>query len=238
MEDATMGKCIIAAAGYGYPEMISYGPKDYLIAADGGLKQCLLRGIIPDVITGDFDSYGEVPDLQILGMDEKTKLMVHPVDKDDTDLYLAVLEGIRHGFCEFVIYGGQGGRPDHLYANIQTLYRLAKQNMTGYLYGDEYQMTVIRNAEMILSKDLFENRTEIQNVSVFSMNEKANGVTIQGAKFEVDHVALTNDVPLGVSNSYCNRDIRISVEEGSLLIMWQGKLSLDKIRVTAYDINK
>jgi len=54
---------------------------------------------------------------------------------------------------------------------------------------------------------------------VFSYGEKAEGVTILGAEYEVSNVILLDDFPLGVSNSFIGREVRVSVKEGRLLIV-------------------
>ena len=64
-----------------------------------------------DLAVGDFDSLGHVPKIE--------KTICHPVDKDDTDTALALAEGMKRGYRNFIIYGGLGGRLDHTVANLQ-----------------------------------------------------------------------------------------------------------------------
>lgn len=56
-------------------------------------------------------------------------------------------------------------------------------------------------------------------ISVFSMSEKAEGVSIQGLKYTLENGTLTNDYPLGVSNEFIGRTARIAVESGTLLVV-------------------
>ena len=56
-------------------------------------------------------------------------------------------------------------------------------------------------------------------INVFSLNEKAHGVTIRGLKYELDDVMLTNDMPLGISNEFIGVPSEISVTDGTLLII-------------------
>ena len=56
-------------------------------------------------------------------------------------------------------------------------------------------------------------------VNVFSLNEKAHGVSIRGLKYEMDQVTLTNAIPLGISNEFIGVQSEISVEDGTLLII-------------------
>jgi thiamine pyrophosphokinase len=60
-----------------------------VIAADGGARHCLKLGIKPQVVIGDFDSLtrDELATFEKSG----TKLIRYPVDKDETDLELALV---------------------------------------------------------------------------------------------------------------------------------------------------
>ena len=85
---------------------------DLIIAADGGYSTLTKLNIKPDLVVGDFDSLGSIP--------ENENVVKHPVKKDDTDTLLAVKIGLEKGYKTFIIYGAIGGRLDHTVATIQT----------------------------------------------------------------------------------------------------------------------
>ena len=88
------------------------GAEDYVIAADGGYTACRRAGVEPQLLLGDFDSLAEVPALPHV---ERV-----PVEKDDTDMMLAIKWGLERGETLFHLYGGMGGqRTDHTVANLQ-----------------------------------------------------------------------------------------------------------------------
>lgn len=177
-----------------------------VIAADGGLAHAKALGIRPDVILGDFDSLGYVPE----------NARVFPVEKDDTDSMLAVRMGLEKGCDRFVIYGGlDGTRVDHTVANFQTLQFLADRGIRGYLVGVTQIATVIQNETLEFPSD------SRGYVSVFCSGAEAAGVTIQGLQYEMTGGRLTPGFPLGVSNRFVGQPAVISVEKGSLLVIWQ-----------------
>ena len=100
------------------------GAEDYVIAADGGYTACRRAGVEPQLLLGDFDSLAEVPALPHV---ERV-----PVEKDDTDMMLAVKRGLERGETLFHLYGGMGGqRTDHTVANLQALLYLADHGADG-----------------------------------------------------------------------------------------------------------
>ena len=197
-----MKKCVIFCAAEFEGTAV---PADLVIAADGGLRHCEKLGLSPDVVLGDFDSLGFVPE----------GALVHPVQKDDTDAMLAVRLGLERGFREFVIYGGlDGPRLDHTVANFQTLQFLADYGAFGYLVGRTHTVTVLKNGALAFSP-------EAEGIiSVFCMGGDAEGVTIRGLQYELENGTLSAGFPLGVSNHFIGKCAEISVQEGSLLIIW------------------
>lgn len=180
-------------------------PGDYVIAADGGWNDCRDAGLVPDLLLGDFDSLAELP--------SGVAVERHPVEKDDTDMMLAIKRGLALGHKEFYLYGGMGGqRTDHTIANLQALLYLAGRGARGWLYGRGEVYTAICNSSI-----LFPAR-ERGILSVFCLGAAARGVTIRGAQYEVSDAALTADFPLGVSNHFVGKEVEISVCDGSLLI--------------------
>lgn len=196
--------CYLISAGEYTGINIIKKEEDYVIAVDGGYGYAMREGICPDMILGDFDSLGFVP--------EEENIIIHNREKDDTDTMLAIQEGIKLGYKEFVIYCGLGGRLDHSMANIQTLIYLSKRNMQGKIVGDDVVITAITNGSIELQK------RKNGFFSVFTFDEKAKGVSIKNAKYELDNAELYNDVPLGISNEFIGKTVEISVKEGTLVI--------------------
>ncbi len=56
-------------------------------------------------------------------------------------------------------------------------------------------------------------------LSLFSLGEKAEGVTITNMKYLLDKAVVTNDFPIGVSNEFIGKESSVTVENGTLLIM-------------------
>ena len=200
-----MGNCIIFCAADFHGLISPLAQDDFIIAADGGLAHVEKLGMTPNGILGDFDSLGYTP----------SGSTVFPVEKDDTDAMLAVRKGLELGFQEFYLYGSlDGPRLDHTVANFQTLQFLCDHGAFGYLIGKDYIVTAVKNGSVRFPAScsgIF---------SVFCMGADAKGVTIQGGKYDAENVTLSAGFPLGVSNHFEGRDVTVSVEAGSLLILW------------------
>ena len=182
---------------------------DIIIAADGGYDILKSKNIIPDIIIGDFDSVEA--DLS------RENIIKHPIEKDDTDTFLACKLGFEQDFKNFVIYGGVGGRIDHTLANIQALLWVAKRGGRAFLIGNDVIMTVITDTSLSFSADF------VGKISVFAQEMLAKGVNISGLKYSAENINLTPEFPLGVSNEFVGERAEISVKEGSLLIVWEQK---------------
>ena len=138
-----------------------------------------------------------------------------PVDKDDTDSMLAMKLGLEKGYRTFHLYGGTGGRMDHTLANLQGLAYLARQGARGYLYDASYVFTALWNSSLDLPA------REEGIFSVFALGETARGVSILGGRYPLEGGELSPFFPLGVSNHFEGRPVRVSVEKGCLLVGWE-----------------
>lgn len=119
--------CWVAGAGEFYAPAFAPLPGDYVIAADGGYEALRRLGAPIDMALGDFDSLGYVPE-------HRNVVRCNPV-KDDTDMTLAVKEGLGRGYKRFALLGGLGGRLAHTLANLQTLMYLSRRGARGFLIG-------------------------------------------------------------------------------------------------------
>ena len=203
-----MGKFVIFCAAEFDTLAQPIGPGDFILAADGGLRHLEKLNIRPHGILGDFDSLGFVPE----------GAQVFPVEKDDTDAMLAVRKGLELGYREFLLYGSlDGPRLDHTIANFQTLQFLADHGAAGYLVGNNYIVTVIKNGTIRFSK-------EAEGIfSLFCLGPDAEGVTEKGLQYPLDDAVLTSGFPLGVSNHFIGAQAEVTVRNGSLLAMWDRK---------------
>ena len=200
-----MGACIIFCAADFHGLVAPIAKDDFIIAADGGLVHTEKLGIVPNGILGDFDSLGYTPEGST----------VFPVEKDDTDAMLAVRKGLELGYREFILYGSlDGPRLDHTVANFQTLQFLSDHGAYGYLIGKDYMVTTVKDGTLRFSADC----TGI--FSVFCIGQDAEGVTIRGGKYDAENVTLSAGFPLGVSNHFEAKEVTVSVNKGSLLVLW------------------
>ena len=198
------GICYLVGAGDFFGN-ISAAQGDFIIAADGGYESLLARGVLPDLLLGDFDSIKEMP--------SGIETVRYPVEKDETDMFLAYKIGVSLGYKKFRIYGGVGGREDHTFANYSLLLQAKRDENDAVLIGNGVEIKVIEN-----------EKTEIfgasgKCVSVFAIASDAEGVNIKGLKYEAENITLGCAFPLGVSNSFTDAGRgEISVARGALLI--------------------
>ncbi len=203
-----MGVCCVVGAGECKKIDFIKQPDDLIIAADGGCIYLEKAGIKPDIIIGDFDSSGCVPEC-----DEVIRL--NPV-KDITDMNAAVDEGIKRGYTEFHLYGACGGRIDHTLANIQLVAGLSQKGIKAFVHGDMI-ITAVSNGALKFGQN---NKGYI---SVFSHSDISVGVSIKGLKYSLENAELQNVFPLGVSNEFVGSDSEINVENGTLIIIYSNE---------------
>lgn len=202
--------CYIFGAGEFSPCEITLSDDDLVIAADGGYDHLISMGLRADIALGDFDSVTSYE----IWEDNICEKFTYPPEKDDTDMMLAIKLGLSKGYKNFAIYGGLGGRLDHTLANIQALSFIASQGAQAVLYHEHYALTAIKDSSFTIPKDTS------GYISIFSLSDKSENVTIKGLKYQVEGTTLTNNFPLGVSNEAIGKKGIISVENGTLLILW------------------
>lgn len=198
-------KAYIVGAGKHYGEVFSPQKEDLVIAADGGFDYLQKMNIRCDIVIGDFDSVKDYPE-------HNNVIKLNPI-KDETDMLSAINIAIEKGYKRFDIYGGLGGRISHSMANIQLLSNLAKRGYVGYLYGQNEEITVIKDSYITFDKDMR------GYISVFSLVEESFGVYETNLKYTLDNYTMKNDYAIGVSNEFIGKEARIEVKDGILLII-------------------
>ena len=116
-------------------------------------------------------------------------------------------------YKSFSIYGGVGGRADHTFANYCLLCYAAENGDSITLYDSLSTAKAVSNGELKVTADIG------KAVSVFAFSKISHGVTIEGLYYELKDGTLTPSFPLGVSNKVTSNDAKISVRDGTLLVI-------------------
>ena len=205
-----MKTCYIIAAGESGKIEIEKGKNDYVICADAGYLKAIECGITPDLVVGDFDSLGRIPELE--------NIEGHPAEKDETDTFLALTCGMERGYGNFMIFGALGGRLDHTFANLQLLKYLCEKNVSCTLVSERETVTAIKNSSFSFPEG------ERGTVSVFSLSDESKGVFERGFKYTLENAVLTSSFPLGVSNELTGEGGEIALSSRRSLFAFLTKM--------------
>lgn len=185
-------------------------PTDHLIAADGGANHCRALGIAPQVLIGDLDSVSpdELTRLEKSG----TKIIRHPVRKDQTDLELALDWALAYGANDIVIVAALGGRWDQTLANLLLLAlpRLAAADVQ--LTDGNQHIRLLRGPGQITLSG-----RPGDTVSLIPIGGDARGVATSGLDYPLKDGTLHFGSTLGLSNALTDDHATISLSEGLLI---------------------
>ncbi len=183
-------------------------PDDLIVAVDGGLKHVRALGLEPHWIIGDLDSVApdEISHWQAMGV----KIDRYPVEKDETDLELALQSVIQSGYHIILIAAATGGRLDHALGNL-------------YLLTDpQLQSLDVRLDDGLAEIFLIHDEAEINGaagdiVSLLPLGAAVAGVLTTDLKFPLRRETLYPEKTRGISNVMLSGNARVEIAHGSLL---------------------
>lgn len=186
-------------------------PDDVIISADGGTRQALALGLRPDLVVGDLDSLDPVDRVRIEGLG--CTIEQHPVDKDATDLELALQAAQRLGADEVLLLGALGGRLDQELANLLLL---ASPQFAGLVLS----LVEGRTTAWIVRKDLSVVGQPGDIVSALALSPQVEGLTYHsGLRWPLHDFTLPFGSSRGVSNEMVADRAVLSLRAGVLLIL-------------------
>lgn len=178
---------------------------DFFVYCDGGLKHMENLSAKPDLIIGDFDSY-EIPKMDV-------ETIVLPCVKDDTDSAYALKCCIERGFKDFLFIGCIGQRLDHTLGNLFLLIMLKEKGLSGVMLDDYSEMTFVDDKGAFV-EDSF------SYFSLLSLSDRAEGITIENAKYPLNDGVIESSFQYGVSNEVIKgKTARIFVEKGNIILI-------------------
>ncbi len=175
---------------------------DRIIAVDGGVYHCRKMEIVPDLLVGDFDSANS-GDMEFY---KNIAVSTFPVDKDDTDLELALRLAKEEGSEMIALFGALGKRIDHGLLNLD----LIRQHPGKVLIESDYEtITGITGTQTI---SCFPGQT----VSFIPFGEVGLNISSVGLKWELQHADISKNF-YSVSNICLGDSFQIKIETGVLL---------------------
>ncbi len=183
-------------------------PADYLVCVDGGLRHMHSLGLRPHLLIGDLDSISPAEVLELER--EHVRIQRYPVDKDETDLELALLAALKEGYRTMRLVAALGGRLDQTLGN---LFLLTLPELSGCDIRMEdgiEEAFIIRSREMILGQpgDV---------VSLLPLAGSVTGVVTQGLRYPLHAETLWFERTRGISNVLLENQASIEVASGVLL---------------------
>lgn len=193
-----MKKAVIVLNG----DPCEYGFDDgFIICCDGAFNYLKKINVKPDLILGDFDSLGFVPD----------NARVFPTDKDYTDGELALKKCIEKGFesVDFICSGG--GRDDHYLGNLALLRQAFENGLKARLFT---AYSVIE----IVSESFVSKIPVGTTVSVVALENTIVKKSL-GLKYEYLDTVLHPSRTLGISNIAIKSSVSIELKSGLVAVI-------------------
>jgi thiamine pyrophosphokinase len=175
-----------------------------VIAADSGADHAVALGLDVDVAIGDFDS--ATPE----GLAAAAHAERHPVDKDATDLELALRAAVAREPRRILVIGGIEGRLDHLLGELLIL-------GADWLAGVELD-AVLGDARIhVVRRERRLDGVEGELISLFALGGPATGIETEGLAYPLRRETLEPGSSRGISNVFSAAEARIALENGLLL---------------------
>jgi thiamine pyrophosphokinase len=184
-----------------------------VIGADSGVQHAHSLGLTVDIAVGDFDSI----DPEVLRSLRGCELRRHPVDKDATDLELALDIALESGADRAIVIGGYGGRFDHLIGNVFLIAATRYEPLRlRAVMGEALVAVVHPGTELELAGE------PGANLTVLAVHGPATGVDIEGLAWPLHDATLRPGSTLGLSNQFLTSEARLRVRTGTLLVVYPG----------------
>lgn len=180
------------------------------IAADGGIRHAAALGITPQLWLGDFDSAEPALQSRFAAVPQQR----FPAEKDKTDGELAAAAAIKRGAERLIFCGAFGGaRPDHALLHINLAIALRRKNIHSLLTDGKTEGTPLIKGNYTF---------DWPRGTVFSLigGSAVSGLTIRGAKWNLENRTLPFGSSLALSNESCGR-VHISIAKGYGILLAQ-----------------
>jgi thiamine pyrophosphokinase len=207
-------KAVVIAHGDVFAEdRSSLDGADLIVAADGGALQLARWGVLPNVVVGDLDSLGRdgADALAAKGV----RVFRHPLEKDESDLELAVDYALGAGAQEVTLVGLFGGaRLDYTLANAILLADPRYRGTSMRAVAGPARLRAVRAGETALLSGAIGDL-----VTLLPVLGDAEEVRTEGLRYPLSDETLHAGRARGVSNVIRAVPASVSIGSGTLLVV-------------------
>lgn len=185
------------------PEKVNVGKDDFVVCADGAYEWAKGKNIKIDLLVGDFDSLGYIPDT--------LPVLRFPVEKNETDGEIAVSVLEEKGVKQIDVYGAFGKRADHFFGNVALLDLGLKKGIEVKLIDDFQQISIKQG---VVREKVLKNGT----ISLVPFDGDAHIINSKGLFYPLDDLVLQCGSTRGISNKATEEVIEFEVKSGKVLM--------------------
>ena len=173
-----------------------------IYCTDGAYGYLKRLNIVPDVVSGDFDSIStsEIP--------SEIEVVVTP-DQNFTDFEKALEIILAENYTEVYVYGSSGMEHDHFLGNLSSGLKF-KDQLT-ILFFDDFSYYFFTEKSIVLEG--YKGRI----ISLFPF-PTAKGITTKGLKYPLVSEDLDLGIRVGTRNIAIEDEVEIEYKEGELLL--------------------
>ena len=188
-----------------------------LVGVDGGATTLYELGFIPSFVVGDLDSLDKKI---IAALESRGSIFLrHPTEKNHTDLELALLHAAELKITAITILGAMGGEADHFFGNALLLTLDPFISMDIRLVDETCEIRALpNNHQAHLPVQATSSSTE-NYFSIIPISDRVEGVTITGAKWNLESATLLRGSSLSTRNQIVEETVTISSRLGAALIV-------------------
>lgn len=195
------------------PDLSMYREKvDIWIGADRGSLIAIQNQLELAYAIGDFDSVNE-EELQTIKRNAK-HIELYPIEKDETDLELALRRAFSLTPTTIYFMGVTGGRMDHTLINIQLLNQLEGKSIHGIIVE---QNNVIE--QFYPGSHTIKMEESYPSVSFVPLTKVVRGLTLKGFYYPLTDATLKMGSTLSISNKLIANSGTFSFTEGIVLVV-------------------
>lgn len=196
-----MSKVMIIA---GLAKRIPYHEHTVYIGVDAGAYTCMQHKIPMECAIGDFDSIDSIKKQELASY---TQLICLPKHKDQTDSEAAIHFALERGYEEIILFGGLGGRVDHMLANLYLM-----------MYRDVNLTLMDENNKLyIRGKGTYEITNNYKYLSFLALEKSV--ITLFNVAYPLTKKEVLKSDIYTISNEIIGDVAYLEIHEGSFLII-------------------